>query len=92
MKWSRFPVDMQDQICKLRREGLSAAQVQSKVRAEYPDHPISIGGIYHVERRRKGTYRRAKPSNVRPVPLISLAGPAWSIPDHCQPASTRRAA
>ena len=78
MKESKYPKEMQDYICKQRMEGLTGRQVKAHCRIKFPNHPISIGGIYHIERRRKGLiYREPKPK--LQAPKISLCGPAWSI-------------
>lgn len=81
MKYSKYPQDMQDYICKLRRQGVPASQVKFEVNCKFPDYPsISVGGIYHVERRRKGIHRPSRTVE-RQETQITLCGPAWAIPD-----------
>ncbi|MEL6859288.1 MAG: hypothetical protein AAFO74_12950 [Pseudomonadota bacterium] len=80
MKWSKYPQEMQDYICQQRQRGLSGKQVHARCRIMFPKYPISLGGVYHVERKRKGqVYREPKPKLAKP--MITLCGPAWSIED-----------
>jgi hypothetical protein len=70
---------MRNMICRLRSEGLSGPQVLLRINIEFPDYPISLGGVYHVERVRKGIHREKREPVTRIAP-ISLAGPSWSVP------------
>ena len=83
---------MHNLICRLRSEGLSGPQVLLRVNIDFPEHPISLGGVYHIERVRKGIHREKREPVSRVAP-ISLAGPIWSVPKPYQPAnSTQEAA
>ena len=95
MKWSKFPQEMQDFICKLRSKGVPASHVLVQVSEAFPNAPsISIGGIYHVERRRKGIHRESRHVH-REEAIITLGGPRWSVPEqyrHVDQANGRAAA
>jgi hypothetical protein len=92
MKWSKFPQEMQDFICKLRSKGVPASHVLVQVSEAFPNAPtISIGGIYHVERRRKGIHRESRHVH-REKAIITLAGPSWSVPEQYRAANQQEAA
>lgn len=77
------------------QKAIVAGYYQGLTNLEIANSTGSTEGSVKVTASNLGLIKTTKRKNVPQAgvkPAITLAGPAWSIPDHCQPASTRRAA